>query len=323
MNATLADIAKATGTSISTVSRVLTGAPAARRISQATRDRVEQTARQLGYRPNLVARSLRTQKSHTIALLVSDIANPWFGQLASLIEQQLARSGYSMMVCNSCEDEALEQKYLRLLPQKGIDGLIIVPLTTRQESLYWPLPKGLPVVVVDRPVEGVSASITSDQRQAAELLCQHLTRIGAKRVALARGPEHVFTHRTRAEVIRQHFEVVVEQQGPAQLETGRLLWTRAASMNVDAVVCTNNFLGMGVIEAMSAGGRLPPIACFDEIAMMNLLPMPIISCVQDIPKLADGAVMLLLALIAGATVVNPAVVPAQVVYNQAFAQMAK
>src|SRR5690606_23589525 len=135
MQPTLQDIAKRTHTSVSTVSRVLSGGSLAQRISAATRQRVLDAAREMGYRPNLVARSLRTRQSKTIALLVSDIANPWFGQIASLIEQSLHRHGYSLLLCNSGEDAEMEREYLELLPQRGIDGLIVVPLARTREEL--------------------------------------------------------------------------------------------------------------------------------------------------------------------------------------------
>jgi LacI family transcriptional regulator, galactose operon repressor len=320
LSATLADIARATGTSISTVSRVLTGAPAAKRISPETRDRIALAAQQIGYRPNLLARSLRTRRTNTIALMVSDIANPWFGLLASLIEQTLSRSGYSTMVCNSCEDAQLEQQYLRLLPQKGIDGLIIVPLSTHRDELMRPLPEEMPVVVVDRPVEGITASITSDQQKATELLCDGLQRVGVKRAALVRGPEHIFTHRLRAEAIRRRFKVVVDHEGPAQRETGHAAWQKCLGQGVDAVVCTNNFLGLGAIEAMSGGTERPAIGVYDEIPMMNLLPMPIVCCMQDVPRLAEGAVELLMKQMAGAgqVAIEPITVAAHITHNLAF-----
>src|SRR4051812_44299086 len=125
---TLVDIARETRTSVSTVSRVLSGGAMANRISKETRQRVKEAADRLGYRPNLPARSLRTRKTYTIALLVSDIANPFFGQIGSLIERSLATRGYSLMLCNTAEDVEKEADYLRLVAAKGIDGLILVPL---------------------------------------------------------------------------------------------------------------------------------------------------------------------------------------------------
>src|SRR5215212_5204626 len=99
MTPTLVDIARETNTSVSTVSRVLSGGAMANRISKETRRRVQEVADRLGYR-----RSLLTRKTYTVALLVSDISNPFFAQLGSLVERSLARHGYSLMLCNSAEN---------------------------------------------------------------------------------------------------------------------------------------------------------------------------------------------------------------------------
>lgn len=320
MSATLADIAKATGTSISTVSRVLTAAPAAKRISAATRARVVAAAREMGYRPNLLARSLRTRRTHTVALLVSDIANPWFGEIASDIEQALHRHGYSVIVCNSCEDAELEQEYLRLLPQKGIDGLIIVPLATTQAELMQNLSPTMPVVVMDRLVEGITASVTSDQAQAATLLCNELERAGVVSVGLVSGPQHVITHRQRAQAVRSRFKVVCEHEGPAQQQTGRSAWDDPSLRSADAVVCTNNFLGLGLMEAMNFSEKLPVVACFDELPSRHLLPLPIVCCVQDVPTLSLKAVEMLLSQLQKKSKVLPVSVPVRLVSNSRFQQ---
>src|SRR5882757_1934231 len=149
MAPTLVDIARETNTSVSTVSRVLSGGAMANRISKETRERVKHAADRLGYRPNLLARSLRTRKTHTIALLVSDIANPFFGQIGSLIERALAPRGYSLMLCNTAEDADKEGAYLRMVTAKGIDGLILVPLLHTREALLKHIPESLPLVILD------------------------------------------------------------------------------------------------------------------------------------------------------------------------------
>jgi LacI family transcriptional regulator len=296
---TLNDIARETGTSISTVSRVLAGGAGAQRISATTREKVLEAASRLGYRPNLVARSLRTRKSNTVALLVSDIANPWFGQIAGLIDQSLRRHGYSLMVCNSGEDPEREQEYLRLLPAKGIDGLIVVPLVRSKRALAEVLPPTLPVVVLDRPIPGLPACVWSDPEQMAGILCDALERASVRTVAIVAGPQHVITHKKRREIVAERFKVVAEHEGPAQRETGRQAYIRFGDLRVDAIVCTNNFLGQGVIDGIGEVQRPPVIGCFDEIPMMHLLPIPIVCSVQDMEKLAEGSVEQLLPQLAG------------------------
>lgn len=322
MSATLLDIAKETNTSVSTVSRVLAGGNSASRISEATRGRVMEAASRMGYRPNLVARSLRTRKSCTVALLVSDIANPWFGQIASLIEQSLHRHGYSLMLCNSGEDAEREQEYLRLLPSKGIDGLILVPITRTKKAITDQLPADLPLVVLDRPIPGISATVWSDQEQAAGLLCDTLWRAGVRKVALVCGPQHVVTHRRRCEIVSERFGVVARHEGPAQKDTGRQAFIKFLGQMPEAIVCTNNFLGQGVLEGILEIDKPPIIGCFDEIPMMELLPIPIVCSVQDVPMLAEGCVSQLLPLLRDPKAKSePLVLPARAVTNRQFQKL--
>ena len=316
---TLHDIARETNTSVSTVSRVLTGGASAARIGQATRLRVIDAAHRLGYRPNLVARSLRTRRSNTVALLVSDIANPWFGQMASLIEQSLRHHGYSLMLCNSGEDAQLELEYLQLLPSKGIDGLIVVPVLRTKNALTDVLPADLPLVILDRPIPGILASVSSDQEQAATILCDTLQRVGVERIAVVCGPQHIVTHRRRNELVSARFEVIARHEGPAQRDTGRQAYIKFLQIQPDAIVCTNNFLGQGVIDALVEADNPPTIGCFDEIAMMDLLPIPIICSVQDVPLLAESCVRQLLPQLKGEGIKpEPLVLPTRAVANRHF-----
>jgi LacI family transcriptional regulator len=304
---------------VSTVSRVLGGGAAAARISAATRDRVADAAKRLGYRPNLLARSLRTRRTMTVALLVSDIANPWFGQIASLVEQSLHRHGYSLVLCNSGEDPELELEYLRLLPRKGIDGLIVVPVLHSKKALTDVLPADLPLVILDRPIAGIPCSVSSDQDQSAGILCDTLDRAGVRKIAIVCGPQHVITHRRRCEIASERFEVLDKYEGPAQRETGRRAYIQFLGLSPDAIVCTNNFLGQGVMDGMAEAGQPPIIGCFDEIPMMDLLPIPIVCSAQDVNLLAEGCVQQLLPQLAGDTSRRePLVLPARAITNRQF-----
>jgi len=322
MPPTLVDIAKRTNTSVSTVSRVLAGGAVAQRISAETRARVTAAAKAMGYRPNLLARGLRTRKSNTIALLVTDFANPWYGQIASLVEEGLHRHGYSMMLCNSGEDPVREAEYLQMLPQKGIDGMILVPLVRTRRALHEFIPPDLPLVILDRPISGISASVSSDEEQLAGILCDTLLRASVREVALVTGPSTIVTHRRRGEIVSRGFHVVARHEGPARIETGRQAFIKFGEGRhalPDAIVCTNNFLGQGVIETIAQIERPPIIACFDEIPMMHLLPLPIVCSIQDIPMLADAAVNLLLPQLTGESPrLQPVIVPARAVTNRAF-----
>jgi LacI family transcriptional regulator len=322
MPATLADIAKETGTSISTVSRVLAGGVGAGRISRETVQKIRAAAERIGYRPNLLARSLRTRRTHTIGFLISDISNPFFGQIGGLIEQGLHRRGYSLMLCNSGEDPDRESEYLQMLSQKGIDGLILVPLARTKKTLTQFVPENLPMVMLDRPVPGVP-SVTSDQEQSSQILCDTLARAGVKRIALVTGPLSVFTHRRRADALAERFEIIASHEGPAQKETGHQAFIKFLTLQPDAIVCTNNFLAAGLIECSAEVNRPAPIGVYDEVASMHLLPIPMVVSLQDIPKLAEGCVTLLMKQLEEGpeAKIEPIVLEARAVTNRAFQEL--
>jgi len=316
---TLEDIAKETRTSISTVSRVLSGGRAANRISAETRERVLAASKAMGYRPNLLARGLRTRKSHTVALLISDISNPYFGQLAALIEQRLHAQGYSLVLCNAAGDVERETEYLELLPQKAIDGLILVPVSRTKKSLMDVLPENMPLVVLDRPIPGISASVSSDHDHMAQILCDALERVGVKTVAIACGPQNIYTHRRRCELVSKRFKVIDTHEGRAQPETGRAAWQKFQSLRPDAIVCTNNFLAMGVMEEIREPDTCPIIAAFDEIPVMHLLPVPLVAIRQDIPRLAESCVEQLMVQLTGENMnPEPIALSSRVLTNRPF-----
>jgi LacI family transcriptional regulator len=333
---TLHDIAKVANTSISTVSRVLAGGAVARRISVETRGRVAAAAEQLGYRPNLLARSLRTRRSHTVALLVSDISNPFFGRLGVCIEQQLHKHGYSLIVCNSGEDAALERDYLRLLPQKGIDGLIMVPILSTAEELRSAIRNDLPLVAVDRPIRGFSTVVATDQAKLTTALCSQLVAAGVKNVAMISGPRDNHNHHTRAEVIGKHFNILAHHSGPAEIPTGQqgMQKLRDAriypSSNLHAIVATNNLLAVGALQAVASAtvgpAVRPVVACIDALPLAEVLPIAFVSVSQDIDAMAEQAVAKLMQQL------HPAIDPASlgnsadelgffVSANQAFADL--
>jgi DNA-binding LacI/PurR family transcriptional regulator len=320
----LVDIARETHTSVSTVSRVLSGGAMANRISKETRQRVQEAAQRLGYRPNLLARSLRTRRTYTVALIVSDIANPFFAQLGSLIERSLARHGYSLMLCNSAEDVEKEADYLRLVAAKGIDGLIVVPLARTRKQILQAVPEKMPLVVLDRPIEGIP-SVASDQDQMSHILSDALDQAGVKKIALLCGPQHIITHRRRCEVLASRFEVLARHEGPAQKATGREAFDQKFAPVIDkvqAVVCTNNFLAQGVVDLMSDIDNPPVVGVFDEITMFDLLRIPIVCSMQDIPALAEGCVTQILKLLERTSEpVQPILLDARVVTNRAFQRL--
>jgi DNA-binding LacI/PurR family transcriptional regulator len=174
-------------------------------------------------------------------------------------------------------------------------------------------------VILDRPIVGIPTCVSSDQDQAAAILCSSLTQAGVKTVALVCGPRHIVTHRRRCERVAERFRVLACHEGPAQRETGRQALAEFRDLHPDAIVCTNNFLGQGVLEAVGPSDRFPILACFDEIPMMEFLPVPTVCSVQDVPMLAEGCVQLLLPQLTGeAHQLEPLVLPTRMMSNRTF-----
>lgn len=318
MTPTLVDIAKETNTSVSTVSRVLAGGEVAQRISAETRQRVLEAASRMGYRPNLLARSLRTRKSYSVALVLPDISSWQFASIARQVEQALHKHGYSLTLCNSGGDAALEREYLDMLPRKGIDGLILVPHAGISERISQLVSDRLPLVLLDCEVPGVNACVSTNQTQGANLLAKTMDHSGIKRIVLISGPQTVKMHRIRSEAMKEHFTIVAHHEGPDVLETARRAATNAPGA-VDAVVCTGRCLAEGYLASVDKLDPALVMASFDSSPLLRALPVPVISCDPDAAALADGCTKLLMPQLRGESAnLEPIVVPMKLLANRAF-----
>lgn len=181
------DVARLAGVSPAVVSYVLNNGP--RPVAEATRLRVVQAIEQLDYRPNGVARALRSRRTWSIGLVVPDNSNPFFAQLAHTIEDEAFTHGYSLLLGNASGDKSRELSYLRAFQDRQVDGLILVTNAPAKElgSVY----EGkIPMVVIaDHPVPGLAAStVKADNVEGARLATEHLIRHGHQRIGCVLGP---------------------------------------------------------------------------------------------------------------------------------------
>ena len=184
--ATIRDVAWAARASTATVSHVVNGS---RYVSPETKSRVEDAIRGLNYRPHGVARSLRSSRTGTIGVMVSDIANPFFADLVLGVEDvvHLDARGYNFILCNTEESRDKERMYFEVLQQKRVDGLILAPAGGNADKIREMITQGLPLVCVDRELAGVEAdAIVVDNRAAARTLVTHLINVGHRRIAALR-----------------------------------------------------------------------------------------------------------------------------------------
>lgn len=193
---TRADVAEMAGTSAAVVSYVINDGP--RRVAPETAERVRAAIQELGYRPNAVARSLRLQRTRALGLVVPDLANPFFAELASAIEMHASGYGEALLLGNSLDSEERESHNLRTFIDYRVDGLIVVPVLSGGSSLALLHELDIPVVIVDRTMPGATApTVLPDNVAGAEQATNHLLAHGYPSVGCIAGPEAILTAEER------------------------------------------------------------------------------------------------------------------------------
>lgn len=189
MSVTLKDIARAAGVNASTASRCLSGFQG---VNEGTRQRVIQVAAAMKYRPNRVARGLVTGRSHTIALLISDIRNPFFAELARGAEDAANAAGSDLILCNSDFDAEKQMKYLRSLSEKRVDGILMNSVASlRREQLRQLADLHLPIVLLNKPeIRTEFCTVCADNFEGGRLAGAHLAQLGHRKIAHITGPKH-------------------------------------------------------------------------------------------------------------------------------------
>jgi LacI family transcriptional regulator len=273
---TLTDVARLAGVSTMTVSRVINNSGY---VSPEARARVTMAIAELGYMPNVLARQLRSKRTKTIALVLTDIANPFFTTIARGVEDAARAQGYAVMFCNTDESEVEEIEYVRVLIQRQVDGVLLVPATDSSASLPLLHKHGLPVVVLDRRHSGGGVDeVRTDSEAGAHAAVRHLLDLGHRRIAVLTGPPTVSTSADRVAGYRRAIleeglgfanEVVVfggynETSGYEM--TRRILETEPRPT---ALFAANNFIAFGAIRALREAGLRTPdemsIAVFDDL----------------------------------------------------------
>jgi len=180
------DVAELARVSVSTVSHVMNGT---RRVSEETRGDVLAAVEELSYKPNLLAKGLKTRRTYTIGLLIPDIQNSFFTSVVRGVEDVALSCGYHLFLCNTDEDPGREEEYITELAKKRVDGLMVAPSARRGSHFGRLRDEGVPFVFLDRDVEGVDADVVSvDNRTGMRLIAEHLVGLGHQRIGMISGP---------------------------------------------------------------------------------------------------------------------------------------
>jgi LacI family fructose operon transcriptional repressor len=293
------DVARVAGVSTSTVSRALGQGP----VSEDVRARVEAAVRETGYRPNLMARRLRSQHSGIVGLIVADIRNPFFTAAIGAVEEVAYRAGMRVILCNTDEDPQREALYLQLMQEERVSGLIFAPTRTTQSQL----PKlnfDYPVVLLDRAGKaGVHDSVVLDNAAAMASLIEHLAERGLRRIGGLFGK----TSSTAAER-RDGYLAAMQAHGlapsyrevapSAEAATAEVQAWLAQPERPEALVASNSLLLMGALKAArGAGLRIPQdlaLAGFDNESWTDLVEPGITVIEQPVEDMGRTAMSLLL-----------------------------
>lgn len=303
---TISDIAREAGVSVGTVSHYLN---ASAKVAPRTADAVREAMTRLKYEPNVNARSLRSQVTRTLGLIVPNLNNPFYAELADVIGDQVFKSGYGLLLCSSCEDVEHESLHLTSLHQRRIDGALIVA-TGRSALLRGSRRMPFPCVFVDREAVGLP-SVTTDNRLGGRLALEHLLQLGHRRIALAVGDPHVPNIQDRLagarQVLATHGVSVADElviRGSQSVATGRQadgLWQLDDPPT--AVFATNDVIALGVWQScLAAGVRVPEdvsLVGFDDIQWASLTVPPLTTVRQDLAGMTAQALELLSVAIAG------------------------
>jgi LacI family transcriptional regulator len=306
---TIQDVARLAGVSPITVSRVLNHSGYA---SEGTRTRVEAAVAELGYVPNTLARGLRSKRTNTLALVMTDITNPYFTLIARGVEDTASNSDYTVIFCNTDESESEEEKYLRILVQKQVDGVLLVPACSNSQSLKFLHSNEIPFVLIDRRVPGTQTDLVrSDSEQGAYNLTRHLIELGHKKIVTITGPSEVSTSQDRASGYQRAMseaglsELIQVYYGSFTQDSGYELTCKALTLHPrpTAIFGGNNFISIGIFKALRDASLTVPgdmsVVGFDDLPA-SLLINPILTvATQPAYQMGSQATELLLKRIAG------------------------
>jgi LacI family transcriptional regulator/LacI family repressor for deo operon, udp, cdd, tsx, nupC, and nupG len=308
------DIARAAGVANSTVSRALRDNPL---ISSDVRAHIQQLAREMGYTPNGIAQSLQNRRTNTIGLVVTSIADPFFGDVAKGVEQGAQAAGLSVVLSASHNDPAQEQAIIETFQRRRVDGIIVADSQISRNHAG-PLARAdVPTVLINSQAEQPSTmlhSVAVDDAYGAQLAAEHLLHLGHRKVGYLGVSNRPKSNRDRQEGFCNALSVAGAAPRPEQMviaaaeerlnddvATGQALLAPLLHADVTAVFCYNDMIAIGVLMACRDEGiRVPhelSVVGFDDIALAQYVTPPLTTIHQPKIELGRLAIETLLNLV--------------------------
>jgi LacI family transcriptional regulator len=336
---TLKAIAEQLGVSPTTVSRALNGKAREYGISKKTEEAVRRAAKELNFSPDPLARGLRLNRTLSIGLMIPDISNPYFAQIARNVEMAARAGGYSVILCDSQENTELEIDSLTLLRRRKVDGLIVAPVGQSGGHFEALQDGGPPIVVVDRHFPRLKLPyVISDNYKGAMEATNHFIEHGHRTIACIQGLAGTSPNRER---VRGYQAALAEHGLPAEdalvagnsfsEENGYICAKLLVQKRKDitAILALSNLIALGVLRALGEEGRRVPddvsLICFDDQPYCAYLNPPLTTVEQNREQMGRIAVRLLLEQIQSARPLTREgiVLPTQLVKRASVRQIGK
>ncbi len=309
---TMADVAREAGVSLMTVSRVVNNKG---EVSEATRQRILKVIEKLGYRPSGIARSLATSRTGTIGLIVPDISNPFFADLAKGVEKVAYSEGYNVFLCSTEENPQRELKVLESLAEYRVDGVLLCSSRLDEEHLVNSLGFFYSAVLVNRALERRDLAVGTvmvDDVRGGEIATLHLINEGRKRIGFLAGPETSHSGRNRFKGYRTALDQAGIPYDPevvlhcaSNVEGGYEAAKTLLSKNSDvtALFCYNDLVAVGALRACNEMGVKVPddvsVVGFDDIMLAGLVTPGLTTCRIQREELGERSATMLLEQMGG------------------------
>ena len=299
---TVKDIAAAVGVSVATVSNVLNDRP---NVGERTRRKVIGVARQLGYTPNRAAQAMRTGRTRAIGLVLPDLTNPFFPELAQAVENKARSLGLLVCLIDSQGSLLSESDGFSLLLQHAVDGIIWCPLGPRLPASLKKL--SAPVVLIDRPRPGY-AVVHSNYEMGGRLLAQYALRMGHTRVGLLSGPRNLASARQRRDGFVKAFPNDIEIAWETSVPFDGVLTAEAVELlahrrRATLIVASNDLIAIAAIRCLAQHGVAVPhdvsVTGFDNIRWTDVVTPRLTTIAQPVGAIGAQAVQIMLDKIEG------------------------
>ena len=312
MRPTIKDVAAKAGLSVGAVSTILNNKPS--RITEATKQRVLKIAEEMNYRPNRVAANLKNNRSFTIGLIVPDIRNGYFSNLAKGVEDECRRQGWNVILCNSNDSSERELEYVEVLDSKSIDGIILNTASTGglsgvEKIVDKLIQKGIPFVQFDlTAMTPKSNAVVMDHEKGGFMATKHLIDLGHRRIACITGSIYLEGAKSMLEgykrALAEHdipFDEALVFNGDYRMESGFLAMEYLNGKDFTAVFSFNDYMAFKVYQYLMEHGRSVPDDCFivgyDDDPFSEIISPPLTTIYQPIYDMGQSATQIIIDVV--------------------------